>query len=93
MEEWLGNFFFFLIVSVKEEPDIDDNYDYQLMYDCEPVIKDDDDDDENDNFVMCENDSNEIEELEKELNDLSDYTKPKRKRTRKTKETDSQPVT
>lgn len=83
-------------VSVKEEPDVEDSYEYQLMYDCEPVIKDDDDDDDDDtdNFVVYENDQNEIQELEKELENLSEYEKPKRKRTRKSRDTDSgQPVT
>ncbi len=91
---------FFVLVPVKEEPDVEDSYEYQLMYDCEPVIKDDDDDDDiedddPDNFATtCENDQSEIKELEKELENLSEeYEKPKRKRTRKTKETNSQPVT
>lgn len=80
-------------LSVKEEPDVEDSYEYQLMYDCEPVIKDDDeDDDDNDNFAVYE-DRNEIQELEKELENLSDYEKPKKKRTRKSKDTNSQPVT
>lgn len=88
----------FHLVSVKDEPDVEDAYEYQLMYDCEPVIKDDDDeeeeDDDTDNFAAYENDQNEIQELEKELESLSEYEKPKKKRTRKSKETaNSQPVT
>lgn len=84
----------FLLVSVKEEPDVEDGFEYQLMYDCEPVIKDDDDeDDDTDNFAAYENDQNEIQELEKELENLSEYEKPKKKRTRKSKETNSQSVT
>lgn len=84
----------FLLVPVKEEQDIEDSYDYELMYDCEPVIKDDDDDDDDtDNFGAYENDQNEIQELEKELENLSGCEKPKKRRTRKTKVTNSQPVT
>lgn len=84
----------FILVPVKEEPDVEDSYEYELMYDCEPVIKDDDDeDDDNGNFAAYENDQNEIQELQKELENLSEYEKPKKKRTRKTKEANSQPVT
>ncbi|KAG4065634.1 hypothetical protein HA402_012624 [Bradysia odoriphaga] len=82
-------------VPVKDEPEIEDTYEYQLMYDCEPVIKDDDDDDDGDadNFTTYENDQSEIQELEKELENLSEYEKPKKRKTRKTKEAISQPVT
>lgn len=82
-------------VPVKDEPNIEDGYEYELMYDCEPVIKDDDDDDHEDadNFTAYENNQSEIQELEKELESLSEYEKPKKRKTRKTKETISQPVT
>ncbi|KAJ6645360.1 Zinc finger protein [Pseudolycoriella hygida] len=80
-------------VSVKEELEVEDSYEYQLMYDCEPVIKDDrEDNDDMDNFASYESDHNEIQELEKELEDLVAYEEPKRKRKRKTKDASKQPV-